>query len=303
MKKSITITKNTIGIIAPSRPIYNIKKEVESGIETLEKSGFAVKRGENLEKHFYYSAGTSGEKASDFNVMFSNPEVASIICATGGSSSNQILELIDFDVIKKNPKFFMGYSDITTLLLAIYKKTGLVTFHGPSMYEMSMLNSGAKKMVLDMIKGREKKFDYPKKMKVLRPGKAKGKLIGGNLTLINSLLATPYMPDITGIILFWEEVGDSPAQIDFKLQELRLSGAFEKIKGMIVGYLSDCVDKKYPQDNRSIEEIILERTAGYDFPIIKVDYFGHDISNFYTFPIGANATIDTQHKKFSASLR
>lgn len=90
--------------------------------------------------------------------------------------------------------------------------------------------------------------------------------------------------------------------IDFNLQNLRLTGMFEKIKGMVIGHLSECIDKKYPEDNRSIEEIVLERTAGFNFPIISVEYFGHDIDNFYSLPIGENAIINTEEKEFSVSL-
>ncbi|MFZ5982579.1 MAG: S66 peptidase family protein [Patescibacteria group bacterium] len=299
MKKNTLLPGDKVGIVAPSRPIHNIKKEIEAGIKTLEDSGFRIKKGKYLEKTFYYSAGRSEEKVADIHKMFSDPEVKAIICATGGSSSNQLLELLDFDLIKNNPKIFLGYSDITALLLSIYAKTGLVTYHGPTVYELSMLAPEAKDFFFLMLAGQKDRLDYPGDFEVLRPGQAAGRLIGGNLTLVDSLLATSYLPALEGSVLFWEEVGDSPARIDFKLQELRLSGVFDKINGMIVGHLSDCIDKKYPEDNRPIDEIILERTAGFDFPIIKVDYFGHDIDNFYPFLIGAKAVLDTSSKSFS----
>ncbi len=289
---------DTIGIIAPSRPIENIKKEIENGVVALEQLGFKVKMGKNIDKKFYYSAGTVEERVSDIHEMFADPEIKAIICATGGSSSNQLLEFIDFDLIKTNPKIFMGYSDISVLLLSIYRKTGNPVFYGPTVYEMSMLTPDSKKFLLKILSGERGEFEYPSEMKIIRSGKCEGKLVGGFLEIINSLNCTDYIPDLNDAVLFWEDVNTCPAMIDFELQELRLSGALEKIKGMVVGHLSECVDRKYPEDNRAIEDIILERTAGFNFPIIKVDYFGHDIDNFYTLPIGADALIDTDKNRF-----
>jgi len=291
---------DVIGIIAPSRPIYNYRPEIAAGLKSLEKMGFKLKFGQNLNKHFYYAAGTPAEKANDFNKMFRDPKVKAIFCATGGSSANQILDEIDWTAVKNNPKYFWGYSDISVLLLAIYKKTGLVTYHGPDVYSLATLNSKPRQLTFDLLTQETKKstFDYPSVFEVIRPGQAQGKLLGGNITLINSLLGTEYCPDYKGAILFWEEVGESPAMLDFKLQQLKLAGVLSKISGMVIGHLSGCRDKKYPRDNRSINDIILVITKKYKFPIIKVNYFGHDTNNFYPFPIGGQAQIDTDNKVF-----
>lgn len=293
---------DTVGIIAPSRPIGNIKKEIADGVATLKQLGFKVKKGKNIEKKNYFSAGTVEERVSDIHEMFMDPEVKAIICATGGSSANQLIEFIDFELIKNNPKIFLGYSDIAVLLLSMHEKSGNPVFYGPTIYEMSMLTSDARDFLFKMLRGASDVFKYPQKGEIIRPGKASGKLVGGILSRVESLVGTEYLPNMDGAILFWESVNSSPATIDFELQALRLAGVFEKVNGMIVGHLSECVDKKYPEDNRPIEEIILDRTAGFDFPIIKVEYFGHDINNFYSLPIGAKATIDTNSKNFSILL-
>jgi muramoyltetrapeptide carboxypeptidase len=289
-----------IGIIAPSRPIYNYKKEITAGLKSLEKMGFRLKLGKNINKRLYYSAGTPKEKADDFNEMFRDSKVKAIFCATGGSSANQILEYIDWKAVKNNPKYFWGYSDISVLLLAIYKQTGLITFHGPDIYSLATLDDKPRQMVLELLtkKTKEIGYKYPAISKTIRSGKAQGRLLGGNITLINSLLGTKYSPDYKGAILFWEEIGESSAMLDFKLQQLKLAGVLDKISGMVIGHLSNCRDKKYPKDNRSISDIILTIAKEYKFPIIQVDYFGHDIDNFYTFPIGHEARIDTNRKIF-----
>ncbi len=293
---------DTIGIVAPSRPIYNIKKDIEEGIETIESRGFLIKKSKFLNKKDYYRAGTIEERVADLHEMFSDRKVKAIICATGGANSNQLLDNLDYDLIKKNPKIFVGYSDITALHLAINKKTNLITFYGPNMRGLSTTSKDAQNFNFDMFEGKNKAFHYPKIGKVIKPGKAEGKLVGGTLQVLNSLLGTPFMPNLSGKILFWEEVGVNPAMIDCQLQQLRLAGVFTKISGMIVGHLDNCTDKKYPKDNKSIEKIILERTDGFSFPIIKVEYFGHNTNNFYSIPIGANASLDTDKKLFTVNL-
>jgi len=289
---------DTIGIVAPSRPILLIKKEIDKGIMNLRKLGYKIKLGKNIRKRLYYSAGTPKEKADDVNAMFKDKEVKAIICATGGSSSNQTIPYLDFDIVRKNPKIFLGYSDITTLLLAINAKTELITFHGPSVYELSHLDSNALNFLLNLISEREESYAFPKKMAVIKSGKAEGKLIGGNIMVFNSLVDSNYCTPSQKSIFFWEEIGESPAMIDFRLNELKNRGFFEKISAMVVGHLSKCKDKKYPEDNRPIKKILLETTKKYKFPIIKVDYFGHDILDFYTFPIGIEASVDTGKKEF-----
>ncbi len=298
MKAKTLQLGDTIGIIAPSRPMRPYEKEIYQGIENLKKMGFKIKLGKNLDQQFYYSAGTPEQKANDLNEMFADAEVQAIICATGGSSANQILELIDYDLVKNNPKIFLGYSDITTLLLALNAKTGLVTFHGPDAYEFSHITKEAQDFFLSLTAGKAGTYSYPKKMRVLKAGKAEGALLGGNLSILNALIEGEYAPDFDGAILFWEETNLSPAMLDCKLHELKIAGVLARISGMVIGHLSECVDKKYPEDNRPIDEIVLAVTKQYDFPIIQVDYFGHDITNFYTIPIGTKARIDTEKMEF-----
>ena len=289
---------DTIGVIAPSRPIVNIKKEVEEGIKILEGLGFKVKLGNNLYKKSYYSAGIAKERASDLNSMFADKNIKAIICAAGGASSNQILDLIDYDLIKKNPKIFIGYSDITTLLLAINKKTGLVTFHGTNLCDLKKLDKEARMFLFNMLTGKREEYILPNKIEIIKKGKAKGILIGGNIHLSNFLLGTKYSPLYNKKVWFWEEVGESPASLDQKLNQFRLSGNLKNISAMVIGNLSDCVDKKYKEDNRPINEIILELTKEYNFPIIRVSYFGHDVANFFTFPIGIASEINTKTNEF-----
>jgi muramoyltetrapeptide carboxypeptidase len=287
-----------VGVVAPSRPIIRIKREIGEGIKIVESLGFKVKLGKNLNKKLYYSAGSAQERASDLNSMFANRKVKAIICATGGLSSSQILDLIDYDLIKKNPKIFIGYSDTTALLLAIHKKTNLITFHGTDLCDLESISKNARTFLFDMIMGKKQEYILPNVIEVIRHGNAIGELVGGNLYLTNSLLGTKYSPSYAKKIWFWEDTGESPASLDQKLTHLKLTGKLEKISAMVIGNLSDCKDKKYKEDNRPIKDIVLELTKNYNFPIIKVSYFGHDIANFYTLPIGAKAIINTKINEF-----
>lgn len=290
---------DTVGIIAPSRPIYNIEDKIKKGTEVLENLGYKVVLSRNIRKQLYYSAGTPQERADDLNEMFSNHEISMILCATGGITSNQILPYIDFEAIKNNPKPLIGYSDITTLLLAIYKKTGLITFHGPDLSDIANLNRDTLEFMFNLLSGEIENKTLSSEMEVIQEGTAIGKLIGGNIYLINGLLGTKFFPVLDDSVLFWEETGVPPAMIHQELMHLKLAGALDNIRGLVIGHLSDCTDNKYENENRSVNEIVVEVVDNKNLPIIKVDSFGHDINNFYTFPIGLNAEIDTVKKYFS----
>jgi muramoyltetrapeptide carboxypeptidase len=296
IKPNKLVVGDTIGIIAPSRPVD--EKEILPCIKILEMKGFKVKLGKNLYKKSYYSAGSAKERASDLNTMFKDKKVKAIMCATGGITSNQILNLIDYETIKNNPKIFMGYSDITVLLLAIHKKTGLITFYGPNLHSLKKLDKEALDFLFDLLMGKKLEYNLPSQIEIIKNGNAKGKLVGGDLHLINSLLGTKYSPSYNNSFFFWEELGESPASLDQKLNQFKLSGNLKNISAMIIGNLLDCVDKVYTNDNRPIKDIALEVTKEYSFPIIKVQYFGHGVSNFYTLPIGVNSEINTKRNTF-----
>jgi muramoyltetrapeptide carboxypeptidase len=301
-----------IGIISPSEPII-YKKKFQRGIEALKKLGFRVVLGKNIFKeHGAYMAGTDKERAADLNAMFKNPEIKGIFCSTGGFNSNRLLDLIDYDAIKKNPKVFVGCSDITVLLNAIHKKTGLVAFHGHNVeHGFSLGFNGRQKRSREYFEkammtgepiGPVKSWG---KTEILKKGKAKGVLIGGNLSALMTLLGTEYEPDWREKILFWEETSQTSQDIDFHLIHLKLCGVFKKISGMIVGKLTKC-DILRPDDDwkkekaLSIDQTIFEISRNYKFPIISGISFGHYYHSFHiTIPIGVKATIDTSKKLFS----
>ncbi len=299
-----------VGIISPSEPII-YKKKFLSGVETLKKLGFRVVLGKNaFENYSGYMAGSEKERAADLNGMFRNKKIKGIFISHGGFNSNRLLNLIDYELIKKNPKVFMGFSDITVLLNAIYAKTGLVTFHGQNIeYGFSRGLGGKYKYTRDYFEKAVMSnksiglIKQQQKLEILRAGKTKGILVGGNLTVLMTLLGTDYEPDWKGKILFWEELGETIQDIDFYLTHLRLCRVFDKISGMAIGQfkvlpLGDDNPDLKNQKTFSVNKIILDICKNYKFPIIKNIAFGH-IYPQVTIPIGVKATIDTSKKLFS----
>jgi muramoyltetrapeptide carboxypeptidase len=299
-----------IGIISPSEPIV-YRKKFGRGVEALKKIGFKVVLAKGVfEKRGAYLAGRRERRAEQLNSMFKNPEINGIFCSRGGFSSSHLLNLLNFETIKKNPKIFMGFSDITVLINAIYAKTGLVAFHGQNVeHGFSYGFSGKYKYSLEYFEKAVMKNEpigpirKRSKIAVLKNGKAKGKLVGGNLACLMTLLGTEYEPDWNGKILFWEEFYQTSQEIDFYLTHLRLSKVFDKISGMVIGKLVGCDILRYEDDWKKgkafpINKIILNVCRDYKFPIIKGFDFGHVYPQI-TIPIGVKATIDTSKKLFS----
>jgi muramoyltetrapeptide carboxypeptidase len=287
----------TVGVIAPSRPVYTRQTELSAGLEILKGWGVNTILSKNLHVHDYYSAGTKEQRANDVNQIFANNDVDIVICATGGITSNQILNLLDYKKIKENPKPLIGYSDNTNLLFAIYKKTGRPTYYGPDICELHNLNQETLESYRSFLQ--KSKLELPSEFSIIKEGKGSGKLIGGNLFAICGLLSTNHLPKLSGEILFWEDCRMSPAHIDFHLNELKLSGKIEKLSGMVIGHLEECIDKKYSQDNKPLKEIVNCVFEDYNFPVIQVNYFGHEINNFQIIPIGFECFIDTNKKVFA----
>lgn len=280
-----------IGVVSPSREIFDFRTEIEAGIEILKDFGFRIKLGKTIDKRYYLSAGKPSERAEDFEAMIADQKVKAIFCTLGGDATNQILDLINFELLKKNPKIIIGFSDITNLLLATLKKTSLVTIHGPNIKDLPSLTTKSKEFLFHFLTTNNQPI-YPNAMQVIRSGKARGTLIGGNLFVINSLLATRYCPDFTNAILFFEDIDESISSLDFQLYQLKLSGVLDRVSGIIIGKI---VGRK--KSSQSLEDIVLTLTSNKNYPIIKVDYFGHHIKNFYPMPIGINFLIDTKSKK------
>jgi len=293
---------DVVGVISPSMPVFS-KKGLTRGMKVLESLDFKPKLGPKaLEVSGNYKAGSRKDRIQDLNAMFLDDEVKGIFCTGGGYVSIQLLPDMDWAMIEKNPKIFVGYSDITTLLNAITEKTGLITFHGPTIEVLSSETKSAKFTVQGLkdalMKGEKGKLPNYTEWKVLKAGKAEGNLVGGNLDVTASLLGTAYEPKWDGKILFWEEVGETIEGIDNMLWRLRVAKVFKKIEGMVIGKITNLQSIEDETEGWAnlekppvLEDIILEATEGFNFPILYGADFGHDVPSL-TLPVGAKAYLD-----------
>lgn len=288
---------DTIGVVGVSNSLARNNREEDfyRAEKLLTEKGFKVKRGKYVLEDYYASAGTKEQKAEDMMNMFQDKEVKAIICLVGGETCNTFIDLLDYEMIKQNPKIITGYSDVTVLLQTIYKKTGLVTFHGSSFVCFGENDAEEKFREFEnvFIKKEVGKFQTGKK-KFLRKGNVQGKIMGTNLGSMMYLLGTEYFPDMQDKILLIESYRTSPNECQRRIAHLKQYGVFDKVKAVVVGYNYDLQKNgdNYPQ----MEDILLEYTKEYDFPIVKCNDFGHKMVNA-VIPIGVEAKIDSDNEK------
>lgn len=284
---------DTIGVFTPSgeiddSPSESPYEELEKGTRFLEKLGFKVVLGENALKRGYFGAGTPQERADDINQMFANPDIHALISSHGGIHANSILPYLDYDLIRRNPKILMGFSDVSTLHLGIYSKTGLVTFHGNMViwyFGMEPQEYDRQEFLDRLVTGKIGPVNKHSEWRTVRGEKsAEGKLLGGNDWVMSWLLGTPYFPDMSDSILFIEIPGFAPGSFYNRLTQFKQAGIFEKVKGVLIGFANE-------KDGYKAEDIFLEVTAEYDFPIVKTDDFGHNCPNT-TLPVGVQCRLD-----------
>src|SRR3954470_17471573 len=253
LKPAVLKPGDTVGLITPSTYVSDPER-IATAVRTIEYFGLKMKMGKNVRKQTGYVGGTIQERVSDLHDMFRDPEVKAVFTIRGGYGSGQLLDDIDYDLIRRNPKIFVGYSDITAMHLAIHQKTGLVTFHGPvtlskftgytqehfrkAMFDASPIGSVTNPPASDPLRPSHT-------LRTVKPGKARGPLVGGNLSLIASLMGTPYEIDTRGKILFIEDVGEQPYSMDRMLTQLRLSGKLKAAAGVIFGECEDCKRSDY----------------------------------------------------------
>ena len=286
-----------IGIISPASSPDDLST-VENGVKYLEKLGYRVEIGKNVGQNFGYLAGTDQQRVDDLHYMFKKKDIKAIFCARGGYGTPRLLDKIDYSLIRRNPKILVGYSDITALQMAIMKKTGLVTFAGPmlSMDFQSDISEFTEEMFWKILTSNKKygRISQPDDEKIfeLHKGQARGRILGGNLSVFTSLVGTQYFPDLKDRILILEEIGEMPYRIDRLLNQLRLHKAFVHIKGVILGAFIDCNEHDPLKKTLSLGEVISEYLEGTKMPVVYNFKHGH-IRNSITVPFGIVTKINT----------
>ena len=289
---------DTVGLVLPATAAFEAD-EIYFARDQMQAMGFKVVIGPHAFDKWGYFAGRDRDRASDINQMFADDRIDGIVAYTGGWGSPRVLPYLDFDAIARKPKVFMGYSDITALLNPIHQRTGMITFHGPvggSTFDPYTLEN-FKRVVMTAApagtldpppKKPTELVDRTNRIIQLAPGKASGPLVGGNLTMVHSLMGTPYEVDTTGAILFLEDVDEELYRIDRMLTTLALGGKFSRIAGFVWGRCSRCAVKG---PTFSLEEILRDRFGSLPVPAISGLSFGH-IDQKLVMPVGAQASLD-----------
>lgn len=318
---------DTVGIVSPSwGGAGAFPHRTRQGMAQLEALGYQVRLAKHALSHSGYVSDSAAHRAEDIHELFADPQVRAVIASIGGNHSCHLLPLLDFDLIARNPKIFMGYSDITVLNVAIWQRTGLGTFNGPALitdfaeyprlfaytqeyFLKAVASGGAVGAVEPSTHWTEEFLDWeaqkdlerPRAMQPssgwtwLKPGRAEGRLVGGCIESLEHLRGTVFWPDWQGAIFFFEtsEEKPTPEDVDAILMDYHNMGVLDRLAGMIVArpmYYTD-------EEKQRLREVIMERTAGFSFPIITDMDFGHTTPQF-TLPIGCRARIDADHRRF-----
>lgn len=312
---------DTIGVVAPSNSASLIRPEIwEIGIRKLEGMGFELRLGKNIRELHGHTGGTVHQRLEDLMEMFEDPEVDGIMTVFGGFNSHQLLHYMDYDLIRDNPKVFIGFSDITALSNAILVKSRLVNFSGPAFitfcqpdlpayterYFDEILIEGKRSTITPSLEWAEDAWwrhpinfgrrEWKKNpgWGVFRSGRAEGVAIGGNLGTLMLLAGTEYWPEMEGALLFLDEDdAESPQTIDRYLTHLRHLGVYDTISGMVIGRCSSEIGFG---EGDTLEMILEEATRGYDFPIVTGVDFAHT-DPLITIPLGVKCLLDADNQR------
>lgn len=292
---------DTVGLINPAGATFH-PDDVRIAEETLAALDLKMKAGEHLMDRYGYLAGTDEARAADINSMYSDPEVSAILTLRGGWGCNRLLHLLDYKSIAKHPKILMGYSDITSLLLALNAKTGLVTFHGP--VGISTWNEYSTNFVRKLLfDAKAFSMENPKELGdnlaqtedrilTIHEGQAQGKLFGGNLSVLTAMVGSEYLPDFKGNILFLEEVGEDIYRVDRMLTQLKLAGILDQLSGFVFGKCRSC-DPGEGYGSLTLEEVLDDHIKPLGIPAWYGSMIGH-IEDKFTIPLGIEAEIDAR---------
>ncbi len=279
---------DTVGVVAPSGPFE--PERLRPALDYLTGRGYRVREGRSLYERERYLAGSDSERASDLNGMFVDPQVRAIFVARGGYGSARVLDLLNYEGIRRNPKPLVGFSDTTALQLGIYVHTGLVTYSGVTLCA-DVTEEGMHAVTEETLWGAlvEGRFPPVVGLQALGRGVAEGRLIGGCLSMVASLVGTPYLPDPAGALLFLEDVNEVPYRIDRMLNQLRMTGVFEQAAGVVFGQFEGCEPER---EEEGTTAAVLEALAGtIACPVFCDLPYGHGPGR-RVLPVGMQARVD-----------
>jgi len=289
---------DTVALISPASGLS--QDQINKAVDNMTSLGLKSEIGKYAAATNGFLAGTDAQRVEDIHWAFSDKSIDAVWCLRGGYGLSRILPQINYSLIKANPKALIGYSDITALHLAVHQRTGLVTFHGPvatstlsdytKTHAVKTLFDGAVPDKIEISADNAANASLLYKTQVITPGKARGALIGGNLSLITALAGTPYaLQNVKGKILFTEDVGEKPYRIDRMFVQLKQSVDLRSLAGLALGIFSDC---EAPEGSQTVLDLVKDQFGSLGIPVIYGLSFGH-IRDQFTLPLGIQAEMDT----------
>jgi muramoyltetrapeptide carboxypeptidase len=288
---------DVVGVLAPASPIGDPAR-IEQGVRYLEGLGYRVQVGESVRKEHGYLAGTDEERLDDLHRMVKDRSVRMIIALRGGYGTPRLLARLRPRLFARDPKILVGFSDLTGLQLALWESCRLVTFHGPMLGVdfAGVIDPYTEEMFWALVTSRRafgelRMPDQALPPVALRRGEATGRLAGGNLSLVCSLMGTPFIPSFRKAVVFLEEVGEEPYRLDRMLTQLRLAGVFRRARAVVTGQFSDCVPRDPSRPSLSVDQILAETAGEAGLPFVAGMQFGH-VTKKLTIPTGVKCRVD-----------
>jgi muramoyltetrapeptide carboxypeptidase len=292
---------DTVALVAPASATFR-PVELDIARESLQALGLTVKVGKSMLARHGYLAGTDRERAADINEFYKDGSVRAVLPIRGGWGSSRVLPYLDFEAIARDPKIILGYSDITALLLSIHARTGQITFHGPNgLGRWDAWSVDYVKRVL--FNGEAVTFENPKgisdknalaqiehRIQTITPGTARGRLLGGNLTVLTAIIGSPYLPHWDGAILFLEDVGEDIYRVDRMFTQMKLAGILPRIRGFVFGTCAECGPGE-GFGSLTLEEVFADHIKPLNVPAWSGAMIGHQMQQ-WTLPVGADVQVD-----------
>lgn len=297
---------DTVGILSPAGATFN-REELEIVIDAVRGLGLVPKIAPHALSRYGYLAGTDAERAADLNAFFADTTVKALLPIRGDWGSARILPYLNYGLIRQNPKILVGFSDLTALLLGIHAQTGLITFHGPNGLTAWRSDQTTPFRQL-LFEGQALAFENPKlgedqdrlmqvkgRIQTITPGQATGKLLGGNLSVLSGIVGSPYLPDLTGAILFVEDVGESLYRVDRMLTQLKLAGVLDQLAGFIFGQCVNCGPGE-DYGSLTLADILQDHIRPLGIPAWSGAWIGH-VEPLWTIPMGSRVSVDARTGK------
>ena len=292
---------DTVGIISPAGATFNTT-DLDIVMDAVRGLGLVPRVAPHALAQYGYLAGQDRDRAADVNQFFAAPAIKALLPIRGDWGCARILPYLDYDLIRQNPKIITGFSDLTALLLGITAQTGLVTFHGPNGLTAwrpdqtepfrQVLFDGQALTFENPIAGedRDRLMQTRFRVQTITPGQARGQLYGGNLSVISGIVGSPYLPDLTGAILFLEDVGESIYRIDRMLTQLKLAGVLDRLAGFVFGQCTNC-GPSGGYGALTLEQVLTDHIAPLGIPAWWNAAIGH-VEPILTLPMGIEVTMD-----------